>query len=64
MTFLAFLDFFAYMVVTGDFPGFNATGVFEEDSAIVDVALTLHDMIYCDPTFYYTDGILTLAPCN
>lgn len=46
MTFLAFIQFFAYMVQTGDFPGFNATGVFEEDSAIVDIALTLHTLIF------------------
>lgn len=59
---LEMLQFIVNMILTGDFPGMMF-GI-EEDSPIVDVALTLHDMIYCDPTFYYTDGILTLAPCN
>lgn len=46
MTFLAFIQFFAYMVLTGDFPGFNATGIYEEDSSIVDFALTLHSLFF------------------
>ncbi len=46
MDIIAFIQFFAYMVTTGDFPGFNATGVYEEDSPVVDLALTLHSLMF------------------
>ncbi len=46
MELMALLQMVAYMIVTGDFPGFNATGVFEEDSPIVDAALTLHALLF------------------
>lgn len=45
MELMALLQMVAYMIVTGDFPGFNATGV-EEDSPIVDAALTLHTLLF------------------
>ena len=34
-----------HIILTGDFLGFNATGV-EEDSPIVALALTLHTLLF------------------